>query len=857
MNIVVANEGRSYDDTVVVRIVQRLPSGLPIAHPDTLILPVRLAETLTVRLPNIAGRAMAGTNTFTVSVDALDSLDEYYEPNNIVDKMVIVQGSTPALIYPYEFAIVGKDSLTLVASSYLVDRRSQMRYSFEVDTAYSFNSAWKKQSGPITGSSVEGQWQLPFLLSPSQVYYWRVRFTDTYPALWSVGSFKYIPTKEGWSQSKPPQFFDDLTEALVLDKISREWNFEPFTEQLHCLIHSFGTQEQNGRPDYFFGGYGSNSAPPFGIVYTPIDQHSLKPTVQNTNFGDWKFLAAPSATDPNTVLDLINVIATMPEGDYFLMATSDEANFPAWRPEYLAVLSQIGVVPSDFANLRPEDRAIVFGRKGSAPGTATVIIRPNMPISGHPARQDLLINVSSSGSSGKLISPWIGPAKQWSNLQFHWESVPGMGADSVEVDVFGQNSADQISPLRQDLEEGIYNLSGIDAQTYPRLRMDARMQDKDRHSAPKFEDWEIYYQPVADLSIDPVLHFNIPDTITEGQIVYFGLGLRNLTGIVSDSVQVRYTLQRQDRTQVVIGEQKIAPMGIRTSALLDYRFHSAGKGLQEGLASLIIDINPDQPFVEQNLFNNRFVTNIYVKTDKIGPVLDVTVDGKHLMEGDIVQPNPEISIMVNDENPFLPVAISDTTYSIWFGTERTYQFNQQLQIATDNRIQATAGRLPENKAKLVFSPGRLEDGEYTLAVQSHDFKGNASGKAEYVIHFNVESDKAISEVIPYPNPFSSSTRFAYTLTGDEKPYVFQLHIYTMTGRLVKVVDLLDLGEVYFGRNMTEYAWDGRDEFGDLLANGVYLYKTVVKFKDRYGVKEIETGLEGFFKNGFGKMYILR
>ena len=90
------------------------------------------------------------------------------------------------------------------------------------------------------------------------------------------------------------------------------------------------------------------------------------------------------------------------------------------------------------------------------------------------------------------------------------------------------------------------------------------------------------------------------------------------------------------------------------------------------------------------------------------------------------------------------------------------------------------------------------------------------------------------------------------------PYVFDIQIYTITGRLIKTIDLLAEEGVHFGYNITEYAWDGRDEFGDLLANGVYLYKVNAKFRDRFGVKKREENLpDGLFKNGFGKLYIMR
>ncbi len=178
-------------------------------------------------------------------------------------------------------------------------------------------------------------------------------------------------------------------------------------------------------------------------------------------------------------------------------------------------------------------------------------------------------------------------------------------------------------------------------------------------------------------------------------------------------------------------------------------------------------------------------------------------------------------------------------------------------IENNDSIEVVPVRMPENKSRLIFKPGRLADGEYTLAVQGFDAKGNEAARKPYVIQMNVVNQKAISEVLPYPNPFSSACHFVYTLTGDEKPSRFDVEIYTITGKLVKVIDLLAMGEVHFGYNVTQYAWDGHDEFGDQLANGVYLYRVRTKFENQASVELRDEGISGYFKNGFGKMYLMR
>ena len=80
---------------------------------------------------------------------------------------------------------------------------------------------------------------------------------------------------------------------------------------------------------------------------------------------------------------------------------------------------------------------------------------------------------------------------------------------------------------------------------------------------------------------------------------------------------------------------------------------------------------------------------------------------------------------------------------------------------------------------------------------------------------------------------------------------------TTSGRIVREITEAELGPLRVGTHRTEYAWDGRDEYGDQLANGVYLYRIVGKDMQGKDYEHYDNGLQGFFKQGFGKMVILR
>jgi flagellar hook assembly protein FlgD len=114
----------------------------------------------------------------------------------------------------------------------------------------------------------------------------------------------------------------------------------------------------------------------------------------------------------------------------------------------------------------------------------------------------------------------------------------------------------------------------------------------------------------------------------------------------------------------------------------------------------------------------------------------------------------------------------------------------------------------------------------------------------------------ITEVMNYPNPFSTSTRFVFTLTGSEEPTNFKIQIMTITGKVVREIFQDELGPIHIGRNITEFAWDGKDEFGDQLANGVYLYRVITRINGQ-DIEKRETEADQYFKKGWGKMYLMR
>ncbi len=227
------------------------------------------------------------------------------------------------------------------------------------------------------------------------------------------------------------------------------------------------------------------------------------------------------------------------------------------------------------------------------------------------------------------------------------------------------------------------------------------------------------------------------------------------------------------------------------------------------------------------------------------------------MDGDIVSATPEILIKINDENRYLTMDDPDLV-SVYLSRQGDTE-EQRIEMydsLSNQQLFWTPSTLPDNIAQMKYVPQRLKDGVYNLRVGVTDASLNESGKNYYQITFEVINKSTITQVLNYPNPFSTATHFVFTLTGSEVPDEIVVQIMTVSGKVVKEINLSEVATITIGRNITDYAWDGKDRFGDLLANGVYFYRVIIKNEGDEFEKR-ETDIDKFFKNGIGKMYLLR
>lgn len=867
----ITNIGRAIKDSIFTELTRTFPGG----ETQTFLLRHRspkFKDTISFKIWNDYAKGI-GLNKFNVITDSYNTVKEDNETNNSTNPgaTIIINGGAIAPVYPYNFAIVPKDTITLKASTADIFT-SAKNYIFQIDTIDTFNSP-ALLTHKINSSGGVLSWHPPMVLSPSTVYYWRVSVDSINPSNgfnWREFSFQYIPGKRGWEQAHIFQFKNDAFQYVKFNRAKRRFDFFNDTKTILCrngLIPYIPYTDIEWKLNDYIKTYWSCVGLNTGmniVVIDPITGQNWQTTVVlptcsncyngiygNTQCRDYEynafeFLDVDASARNNITNFITNVV---PNGYYVLAYSINKIQLPYENTVYNS-FDLFGA--SKFRNLPKNVPYIAFGQKGAAPGTAKEIIGAS-----EQAIIQLDTTITTNWNDGAISSPVIGPALSWDSLSWaHHTTDTGISYDSIHLHLIGiqpDGKEIELMDFNSTMTE-ISNLgSYIDAKKYPTMRLLVNLKDDTLHTPPQLDRWQVIYTPVPELALNPQYGYAFIDSIDNGADIILRLPIQNISEYTfTDSILVNYWIEDPARV--------IHPLPSR----LKKNLFAAGEIMidtlvlnsvpYKGANALWVEVNPvNQPKsqLEQYHFNNIVRNAVYIKPDLINPILDVTFDGMHIMNNDLVSSRPSIVIQLKDENKYL--ALNDTSdFKIFLqapgaSAKRVY-FGPTMSF-----IPAV---LPNNSCRIIFKPELTKDGTYQLLVQANDKSKNLSGAYDYTINFTVENESSITQVLNYPNPFSTSTRFVFTLTGAELPTNFKIQIMTITGKVVKEIFEDELGPLHIGKNITQYAWDGRDQFGDRLANGVYLYRVLTKM-DGENIKRKETSADAYFKNGWGKMYLIR
>lgn len=872
INIMVKNLGRAINDTFIVNITRFFPNTDSVTYTKKMKAPLN-RDTLSFNILKDFSKGI-GLNKFKVTIDVFNEIHELLENNNSTNGTIdlFISGGDVVPVYPYKYSIIPLTPTVTLKASTADPLYTSTNYRLQIDTSDVFSNPISSATITSIGGVVEWNVNLPY--ADSTVYFWRIAKDSssiTDKINWRESSFQTIGSKSGWAQAHFHQFKNDNFQFVKYKKTQRNFVFENDIKSLVCNDGNYVTFDQinyevnNVVKDYWtcspgggwsFAVFDSITTLPW-VTATPSNSIAgqynncvcYREPLYSVSFGSSNYCNFPNY---DWKLAMENFLNSIPPNNKVLAWSIYRYNNQSYSNSLHQQFESFGA--TQIRTINDSLPYIIFGTKGAGIGTANEVVAPT-----YSTAVKLTDTLKTKWNSGFIASEIIGPSAKWRSL--HWKQIPVElpNYDSVYIQVFGikQNGVKDLVVTFNSLTTDVLNLDTyIDASVYPNIQLVAQMKDPVNLTPPQLKKWQVIYDEVPECAINPKKGFAFisNDTLQEGDDLIVKLPIENIGMLpFNDSLVINYWLEDKNNVSHQLPQKLKIPPFNATQVITDTI--KVGTSTYGGANYLWVDVNsPSNNYyqLEQYHFNNIVRIPFVVDADNINPLLDVTFDGTHILNGDIISAKPHVLITLKDENKFL--ALNDTSDFLVYIKYPNQTIEKRLFFNKD--LQFTSAQLPNNSCKLEWKPEFDIDGKYQLRVQATDRSQNESGSVDYKIQFEIVNKQTITEVMNYPNPFSTSTRFVFTLTGSELPDVFTIQIMTITGKVVREINKNEMGNLHIGRNISEYAWDGKDEFGDKLANGVYLYRVITRFNGE-AIEKRTTEADAYFKKGFGKMVIMR
>ncbi len=203
--------------------------------------------------------------------------------------------------------------------------------------------------------------------------------------------------------------------------------------------------------------------------------------------------------------------------------------------------------------------------------------------------------------------------------------------------------------------------------------------------------------------------------------------------------------------------------------------------------------------------------------DNIGPDIQLFMNNTQFLPGGITDEEPTILALVHDENGINTVGngIGHDITAILDGDYQNLLILNDYYEADLNSYQS---------GTIAYQLSRLNEGYHQITVKVWDILNNSS---EASINFRVVSagEFMLKKLLNYPNPFSEGTSFVFEHNQTDGDLEVYLMIFDLSGQMVKTIR-----ETFFadGYRIGPIEWDGRDDNGNKLGAGIYVYRVSVR-----------------------------
>lgn len=221
-------------------------------------------------------------------------------------------------------------------------------------------------------------------------------------------------------------------------------------------------------------------------------------------------------------------------------------------------------------------------------------------------------------------------------------------------------------------------------------------------------------------------------------------------------------------------------------------------------------------------------SNINATVDNQGPIVNLYMNDKKFVSGGTTNENPKVYAEITDVSGIntIGTGIGHDVVAILDENSSKPIILNDYYVSDLNTYQSGKIRYPLNE---------LPEGNHTLSLKVWDVQNNSSSSVtDFVV--SSQADLALTHVLNYPNPFTSKTKFFIEHNQCCISLKVLIQVYTISGKIVKSINKTINNE---GFRFDGIEWDGKDEFGDKLARGVYIYKVSVTDGSKKKADKIE------------------
>ncbi|MDP4237182.1 MAG: C25 family cysteine peptidase [Bacteroidota bacterium] len=827
----IRNFGFGITSPVHVRITDEQPGNRQIGIIDTIETLENLATTGAVfSLDSFA----VGSNTLRIFVDYDNQFAETNENDNEASVSFLVNGNSGTPFYPPEgskyFCDIRTDSVNFIL---LLPANVSGPTSVELqfDTTSAFNSGVLRDFPGMQGSGLFFQRAFARTVLPnpsSHVLWWRSRvlLPSGVQSGWQAQSLSLEAPKPAGARSEFSYTTGDQLASTIISGLEDDPAdgalFIPLKDTVRYEVEARGLLDTNvqgsGLPVGLFLINGKSKETRYiNGQFVALTLHEM--TADSSGIEQtFEFLKTDNDSIGKILADsLVAVINGIPDGRRVIALTNFAPLIPSfsYSPKVTQALQSLGSL-NGMNTLSTFGSYALIGRKGLAPGQAKEKFSPD-----RSAGVSLFDTMVVFGTSGLAQTPLTAVATGYGKLKWNAQNIAT--GSTIKFIVLGErkNSGVIDTVIVADASQGTSaDISFQPALFDNKLFVQMNFQRGSASSvSPRLTAIELEYDAAPEFNTGDSLISVSPKTVLEGNPVTVTYRIENTTCIDAQRVPVQL-VQNFHGNSVVLATDTIANFPGHSSASFSHSIPTSGF---QGNVNLTATVNPGGVLNEQLLFNNSANTSYTVARDSTKPRLDMVFDGRHINSGDYVSSKVEIGIRLSDNSPLRvadSAAISGILQAL-FGTKGPIVFSGTIKndtFATKFTTQPT-GTIQATLDITPLTP--LEAGRYLFTAMGHDASGNRADTISD--EFVVSSTNGLDHVMNYPNPFKDKTWFTFILKAGSQADV-KVVIYTVAGRKIRTLHL-DPSKQRTGLNSVE--WDGRDEVGNDVANGTYLYRVVL------------------------------